>query len=379
MLCAGHPHLEISAPCLQPTTPTPLSTHHTTDNDPRSSDRPRKAGAAGGGGGGAGAGGKIKPGFGSGKHHRHTPSGGDLNTCEPPSPMAAATTTGSGSGADSPAAAWGGAAAATTEVTDTLSLSHLSPAPISTSGSAATPSRGLSKILGSFKRRGSNKGSASPGVPSSPVLPGATPPPPGSSGLSFSASASSLSGAAGGGAGSQSPCDSLCRAGGAGGGVDGASAGGGSAAGAGVASQHTHAHGGCSKLQAHYSSSGDPDEGASFGSCYSDAMHSPSFGYQEGGCSSYGLEPTLNLQQVCAHERVCAGGVCCLLSELPALTWRCVHAWTTPHAASSPAHQPAILTLSVHVLFHDPPPHAHTHTRTHHTTPTGWLRRHATW
>jgi len=208
-----------------------------TDNDSRSSsDRNRKTGGMGGG--------KVKPGFGS--KHRRTPSG-DLQAGEPPSPLSA----------DSPSAAWASASYPPADVTDTLCLSQpwpgTSPAPVST----GTPTRSNSGFFKfNFKKRHS-KGSASPSVPSSPTLAGATP-------THLGGSASSLSV----GNGSQSPSESLCRAG----------------AGAG--------HHAGSKL-AQYSSSGDPDE-AEFGSCYSDAMHSPNHSYQEGG---YGGD-TLDLRQV---------------------------------------------------------------------------------
>jgi hypothetical protein len=200
-------------------------------------------------------GGKVKPGFAGGKHR---PTGsGDLSTGEP-------TPAVSCNAADSsPSAAWAASSyhpPAAGEVTDTLSLSQLSPTPVSTGKSKGN---GLFRGF-SMKRRGSNKGSASPGVPGSPTLPGATPP----TGLSFSASASSLSA----GTNSQSPPDSLCRA-----------AAGSSGAGA------SH-NGAGSKLGLH-GSSGDPDDG-DFGSCYSDAMHSPS--YQDGVCGG----DTLDLSHV---------------------------------------------------------------------------------
>lgn len=215
------------------------------DDHSHSSDRPRKAGT----------GGKVKPGFGGGKH-RSTGSG-DLSTVEP-APAASCN-----AADNSPSAAWAASSyhpPAAGEVTDTLSLSQLSPTPVSTG-----KSKGSSLFRGfSVKRRSSNKGSASPGMPGSPTLPGATPT---LGGISFSASASSLSG----GNSSQSPPDSLCRA----------------AAGSCAGASH---NGAGSKLGLH-GSSGDPDDG-DFGSCYSDAMHSPS--YQDGVCG----DDTLHLHHV---------------------------------------------------------------------------------
>lgn len=209
-----------------------------TDDHSHSSDRPRKAGM----------GGKVKPGFGG--KHKHSNSG-DLSTpAESASSLAC-------SAANSPSAAWASSSYPPAEVTDTLSLSQLSPAPVSTG-----KGKGISFFKGfGTKKRSSNKGSASPGVPSSPTLPGATPTH--ASNMSFSASGSSLSGAGG----SQSPSESLCRAG---------------------AAASGHAAG--SKLGLN-SSSGDPDD-ADYGSCYSDAMHSPS--YQD---ATYGGD-TLDLRHV---------------------------------------------------------------------------------
>lgn len=204
-----------------------------------------------------GGGGKVKPGQGS--KHKHS-SSGDLHAGEPPSPLAS-------SQADSPCAAWASANYPPADVTDTLSLSQpwpgTSPAPVCTGTPTRSSNSGFFKFP--FKKRHSSKGGACPGVPSSPTLAGATPTH--GSGMTLSASGSSLSGAAG----SQSPSESLCRAG----------------AGAG-AGQH-----GGSKLGQYSSCSGDPDE-AEFGSCYSDAPHSPNLSYQE---AMYGGD-TLDLRQV---------------------------------------------------------------------------------
>jgi hypothetical protein len=197
-------------------------------------------------------GGKVKPG--QGGKHKHTGSG-DLHAGEPPSPLSA-------SAADH---SWTPGGFSQPEMTDTYSLSQLSPATIAT-GTPSGRSKGNSffKNLSFGSKRRHSRGAASPGVPSSPTLPGATPTHEGS--MSFSASASSTSGAAG----SQSPADSLCHAG------------------AGAA---RHAS---SKLN-HHNSSGDADD-AEFGSCYSDTMQSPSYAHNEGM-----FDDTLVLQQVSAR------------------------------------------------------------------------------
>ena len=209
------------------------------DDHSRSSDRPRKGGM----------GGKVKPG-GFGGKHKHTGSS-DLSSCEPASPLAC------NAAADSPSAAWAaGNSYQQAEVTDTLSLSQLSPAPVATT--PTTRNSAFFKFPSFKKKQHGSKGSASPGVPSSPTLPGATPAHVNS--MSFSASGSSLSATGG----SQSPS-------GAGG------------------SGH---HAGGSKL-GQYSSSGDPDD-AEYGSCYSDAMNSPNLTYQE---AMYAGD-TLDLRQV---------------------------------------------------------------------------------
>lgn len=217
-----------------PTLPCPA------DHDPRSSDRPRKAGM----------GGKVKPG--QGGKHKHTGSG-DLHAGEPPSPLSASV-------ADNHSAAWTPGGFSQPEVTDAYSLSQPSPAPIAT-GTPSGRSKGNSffKNLSFGSKRRNSRGAASPGVPSSPTLPGATPTH--ESSMSFSASASSTSGAAG----SQSPADSLCHA---------------------AAGAARHAG---SKL---HSSSGDPDD-AEYGTCCSDTMQSPSYAHNEGM-----YDDTLVLQQV---------------------------------------------------------------------------------
>lgn len=217
------------------------------DHDPRSSDRPRKAGM----------GGKVKPGHGG--KHKHTGSG-DLHAGEPPSPLSA-------SAAGNHSAAWTPGGFSQPEVTDTYSLSQLSPAPIAT-GTPSARSKGNSffKNLSFGSKRRQSRGAASPGVPSSPTLPGATPTH--ESSMSFSASASSIPGVAG----SQSPADSLCHA---------------------AAGAARHAG---TKLN-HHSSSGDPDD-AEYGSCYSDTMQSPRYASNEGM-----YDDTLVLQQVSLSSR----------------------------------------------------------------------------